>query len=386
MKVGILTFHSQLNYGGVLQTYALHEAIRGMGHEVVVIDRWLSETNRSLELGFNRFGVAGWCNVCIRSLLGGWELRKFLRVQRTKSFIMGRMHLTPYHFVDWKEAPVNLGVDIIVVGSDQVWRCGVYSEPGPYLLEDAPNIPTISYAASFGMATLPNEQRARYVCGLNRFKHISCRESEGVEICRNLSFDAEHVVDPVLLCEPQEWDQLIGAVTCAPDKRIVCYFMGDAVPEYLANLESFACRSKAKIDVFLDGRFCVGIPRNVRQLISRYTRKIRLNVSAGPLEFVRAIKCADFIVTDSFHALMFAAIFKKDVRVLRPQDEMRRGMFPRISEFCDRYVDGAVMVDGIDVAIGEYLAGRQVVYRSEELNAWRVKSKTWLQNVIADCE
>ena len=37
MKLGILTFHSQLNYGGVLQCWALQTALEKLGHEVVPI-------------------------------------------------------------------------------------------------------------------------------------------------------------------------------------------------------------------------------------------------------------------------------------------------------------------------------------------------------------
>ena len=37
MKIGILTFHSQLNYGGVLQCWALKKALEDMGHETVVV-------------------------------------------------------------------------------------------------------------------------------------------------------------------------------------------------------------------------------------------------------------------------------------------------------------------------------------------------------------
>ena len=38
MKIGILTFHCAHNYGAVLQCYALQETLKGMGHEVEVID------------------------------------------------------------------------------------------------------------------------------------------------------------------------------------------------------------------------------------------------------------------------------------------------------------------------------------------------------------
>ena len=38
MKVGILTFHRAINYGAVLQCYALKETLSGLGHDVYVID------------------------------------------------------------------------------------------------------------------------------------------------------------------------------------------------------------------------------------------------------------------------------------------------------------------------------------------------------------
>lgn len=38
MKIGIFTFHCAVNYGAVLQTYCLQEVLKGMGHEVYVID------------------------------------------------------------------------------------------------------------------------------------------------------------------------------------------------------------------------------------------------------------------------------------------------------------------------------------------------------------
>ena len=38
-KVGILTFHSAMNYGAVLQTYALYHTIASLGHIPVIINR-----------------------------------------------------------------------------------------------------------------------------------------------------------------------------------------------------------------------------------------------------------------------------------------------------------------------------------------------------------
>ena len=38
MRVGILTFHDALNYGAVLQCYALQNTLMNLGYEVEVID------------------------------------------------------------------------------------------------------------------------------------------------------------------------------------------------------------------------------------------------------------------------------------------------------------------------------------------------------------
>ena len=37
-KIGIMTFHTALNYGAVFQTYALEKILMDMGHDVKVID------------------------------------------------------------------------------------------------------------------------------------------------------------------------------------------------------------------------------------------------------------------------------------------------------------------------------------------------------------
>lgn len=65
MKIGILTFHSQLNYGGVLQCWALKTALEGMGHEVVV-DRWHFPDNRMMRQEFATLTFKGWVKLLIR--------------------------------------------------------------------------------------------------------------------------------------------------------------------------------------------------------------------------------------------------------------------------------------------------------------------------------
>lgn len=100
MRVGILTFHAQLNYGGVLQCWALKEALKRMGHTVVVVDRWLSETNSALKAPFVVWSVRQWVGCIARGMAGCRTWDRVVRHLRTMRFVR-RLGLTPYHFCEW---------------------------------------------------------------------------------------------------------------------------------------------------------------------------------------------------------------------------------------------------------------------------------------------
>ena len=386
MRIGILTFHSQLNYGGVLQAFALQKVLQSLGHDVVVIDRWLEPDNHSLEQGYDRLGIAGWINVAGRSLLGGWEWRKYRRVQATKRFIHEYMHLTPYHFVNWSDAPKDLGIDLIVVGSDQVWHSGDYSNPSVYLLEGAPKIPAVAYAASFGMKEIPNSCEKQYRDGLSRFSSISCRESEGVSLCRSLGFNATHVVDPTLLIKSDVWLQMINPWPKHRHSKpkLFCYLMDGNVPAHIRSLELFANQNDVDIDVFLDGRFFVPLPKSIKELYERYhSWRIHRRIDAGPLEFVQSIIDADFVLTDSFHALMFSCIFNKNVRFLSPENSNRQRMFARVKEFAVKCVFGPIIMDGIDDALYSWQHGNKVSFHLDVIAEKRIESVEWLKGALS---
>ena len=60
-----------------------------------------------------------------------------------------------------------------------------------------------------------------YKCGLRRFSSISCREKEGVDICRLIGFEATHVVDPTLL--DIDFDK-VKFLRESEKSELVCYF------------------------------------------------------------------------------------------------------------------------------------------------------------------
>ena len=395
MKIGILTFHSQLNYGGVLQCWALQTALEKMGHEVVVMDRWQDDNNYLLECGYNKYGIKHWIKFAIRASLGLGDINLWLRVRRTKRFLAQYIKRTQYHFVDWSAAPKDIGVDMLVVGSDQVWHCGDWGDPRAYLLDGAPKVPSISYAASFGMTELPaalgiGAKRAEdfaaepvYKRGLSRFKAISCRESEGVEICRKLGFDAEHVVDPSLLA----WGAGAEEKSKEPKKReLICYFLSENIEDHFDSLNAFAKAHDCKVKVFMDSAWFVAVPSNlvrVKNLLKTWKRRLSSRVkimdSAGPKEFYEAFKPASWVVSDSFHALMFSICNGCNVRIIKPTSEKRQRMFARIEEFAT-HTNGTLVVDSVLCALDSFVSDYKAEFNYDWISSRCADSKQWLQD------
>ena len=388
MKIGILTFHSQLNYGGVLQCWALQTALNKMGHEAVVIDRWLSNDNFMLERGYDKWSIKQWIKFWIRSLLGLGDINAWLRVWRTKKFLQRWLKLTPYHFVDWADAPKDLGVEMLVVGSDQVWHCGDWGEPAVYLLEGAPKISAIAYAASFGLTDIPADFQELYKRGLPKFQAISCREAEGAEICRKLGAEATHVVDPTLLLEATNWQGLAGKRKTRKTKRLVCYLLSIEFAEVLADLNKFAEATGGQVEIYLD-QWCykdiLPLPTNIEKakrvigsIKERWCGRVQVIDSAGPIEFVKAMASADWVVSDSFHALMFAIINNCNARIIRPHSKLRQKMFARIEEFA-AHTEGPLIADSVPDALDSLARGEEVRYDYDWL-AQRVEySKKWVR-------
>lgn len=123
MKIGILTLPLHINYGGILQAYALQTVLERMGHEVHVIEK----KKKPLRLPTYKIPLCYGKRIAM-NLLGHktpvFYERKYNRErpvvrQNTDKFIHKYVHLVQYDdFSDIKESEY----DVIVVGSDQVWR------------------------------------------------------------------------------------------------------------------------------------------------------------------------------------------------------------------------------------------------------------------------
>lgn len=385
MRIGILTLHDSVNYGAVLQAHALKSHLAALGHEAVVIDRRRNPdlTLRTPPFQPQEFRLFG--TIPCEPYDGLRETA--VRIARTEDFMCREVGLTAFRFSDWRDAPADLGLDLIVVGSDQVWNANNL-DPSDYLLGKVPgNVPGIAYAASIGMPAFPADRAEEFREGFARFRAIGVREREAAEMVRALGFAAEHVVDPVLLADRTAWDGLLAGSRSGP-RRVFAYFLSEDLDATAEALSRFArCRS-ARVDLFVDW-FVRKTPRGVSRWLKnrRHAAKlsrggIDLRLDAGPVEFVRAIAASEVVVSNSYHALMFALLFGKDVRIVLPTHPVRRKMNARLREF-EALVEGAPLVmPDLASALASLDTGERMSVRAEALDARIAASRDWLVRAL----
>ena len=117
MKIGILTYHRSHNYGALLQAIALRKVLSDMGNEVFFIDYWPNYHRHmyalfSVKWLINRPGRKSKL-LYIKDCLLHCSVRK----QRKQNF-----DLFISHFILPYISSCDDSYDVIVHGSDQIWR------------------------------------------------------------------------------------------------------------------------------------------------------------------------------------------------------------------------------------------------------------------------
>lgn len=293
MRIGILTVPFNNNYGGFLQAYALKKVLQNMGHEVVFINRRRNKkTNLRVIIKKNLIKL-GVCKDRIK------EISKY-----TEQF--QKKYLYPYteEYFTSQEIKKCLGYkfDYIIVGSDQVWR---YKLAGDSIDDffcnflNGTNIPHFSYAASMGTDELEYPQEKIDVCTklLKGFKAVSVREQSAKDILKTYFdvSDVQVVIDPTLLLDKQDYIDLFKKNFDKPQKSYVFTYMLDEKKELRETIDDFA--SKHQLDI-VNLRAQTGNLKDIKII--------------EPVEkWLSSLYYSDYVVTDSFHGVVFSLIFNK---------------------------------------------------------------------------
>ena len=228
MKIGLLSYHRNYNYGWNLQCYALMTVLKSMGHEVTLIDK-MKFSNQSC------WGRLKKTCACILHLNRGksYEDVQKERGERIAPFF-DKYILPRTHCIKNKKGYKKLPhFDALVVGSDQVWRSKLVNPIEDYYFSFI-DYPTrlISYAASFGVDVKEYTTDEIVQCGklIERFNAVSVREQSGVKLIRDIyKWKCNPVVmpDPTLLLTEKDYRKIIGNRTNVNKNRgnLFCYIL-----------------------------------------------------------------------------------------------------------------------------------------------------------------
>lgn len=305
LKLGIITFHTPINYGAALQAYALQKKISNLGYDCELIDFRLKRIEKNRELFcFEEYKMlVGKLKVLLKRIL--FDLcfclkRKKLRDNFNK-FMKNSMILSPEKYFNYHELELFCqNYDTYIVGSDLVWNTDMAKGVDPvYFLDFVKDLSKnrFSYASSIGSSVIREEHKADYSRMLKNLNYISVREKTAVELLSELT-DKKivNVLDPTLLLSAKEW-QKIQSSPVFKGKYILVYMV-----EYSVQL--FECAKK------------IGKEKNMKIVhfnFKNYFGKNSINVShVGPAEFIWLFANAKYIITNSFHGVVFSIIFEKE--------------------------------------------------------------------------
>ena len=308
-KVAVVNRTTLKNYGSVLQSYALCEAIKSLGYDSEII--WqkgaLSKNNdfRPKKM------IMSALRLLVHPSLWGKTLRMAKGSKATDTQIVSEMTLSMFdcfvdkhiqrRFLSYNEMKSYAGSDEchkLVCGSDQVWcSTTLYVDPLMYL-RFAPKGKRVAYAPSIGRSYIPKYNRSVMRKYISEIDQVSIRESEGARLIEELTGkNVPVVVDPTLLLGKEHWENI--AVPSEKSNYILCYFLSD-VSE---------CVQKEIIKLAKErGKNVVGLKTRLADVENAVGVEYP---DAGPAEFLGLVRDADLVITDSYHGMLFSLIFER---------------------------------------------------------------------------
>lgn len=292
-NIGIISFHRAINYGAVLQSYALSECIKKLGCNPIYIDHRNYRIEKVLDYNFSDvFKPRKMISFLINSFIYIKKIKKFDRFISEHLNVDNNLNLNDLISKNKLQKYYSF-----ITGSDQVWNFKSSNFDKAYFLNFVDvSSKKNSYAASFGFENLPNEYIEEYQKLLIDFNHITVREKQGASIIKKiLNRDAEIVLDPTLLLSKQDWMKISTSYKNKKD-YILIYQLANS--KRLVNC-AIELSKILNCEVIYIGD----------SLLKKYNVTYARAVS--PETFIGLFINAKYIFTNSFHGIAFSINFNK---------------------------------------------------------------------------
>lgn len=376
-RIGVVSIYDMNNVGNRLQSFALCTALEQLGHTPVVIPntpyshRVDQEWDDDPGTGTSADRPESVVRMAWRLLVSGdwWGLgdkaRRALvltmRVRALGRFTRRHQRIDPRSITGPGDGSAFADeYDTFVVGSDQVWNPRYrFGNPTDFLRFARPE-QRVAYAASFGVAELPEDYVAHYRAMLTGFASVSVREHSGARLVHDLvGRRVEVTLDPTMLVPVEEWHRLADRAEGRPSEPFLgTYILWNSDRETQRGIRSLATSRGWR----------------ARELMAPGLHHPDFY---GVENFLRTIRDAEAVVTDSFHSTLFAILFRTPVRVL----SRGPGQDDRIESLLEIF---GVPVSEAFGAADDAPAAPLVDDPEALLAPVRERSRTWLRDAVAE--
>lgn len=298
--IGIVSCNTHVNftnYGSALQSWALCRSVENLGYAAKLVDycppmmedrdilnpmkhMWDTDedSRRNLELSMP----------AIRVNYHKFDTFYNQRFQKTKKSYTRR---------DYNDIVKEEGIDGFVCGSDTIFCIDEWNGFEDAYFAEYPcmkNGYAVSYAASFGDAHFDEHTYEVLKQRLKNFKALGIRENKMIPfIQENTKIPAFRTIDPTLLLKADDYKE-ITAPKMENEKYLLLY-----ARRYNKKMFDFADKLAER-----NGWKVIDI-----SLRAENADKHRMAYDAGVEEFLSLVKHSEYVVTNSFHSIIFATQF-----------------------------------------------------------------------------
>lgn len=322
MKIAVITILDYSNYGNRLQNVAVEKILQYFNYETVTLKihcRVFEEKGNRLKCKIKKR-----LPYFIYKILKQHNERKYqnnvdlIDRNRTKNFLVFSENYTHLKTI-WFDKDISevLNPDdftYFITGSDQVWNPD-FAGNDLYFLTFVKQEKRIALAASIGYEELDESLKEYYTDRINQMNYISVREKSAVNLIRELTKrEVDLMIDPTLVVDRSYWLSIMERPKLDFQKQyILSFFLGEEAGKEI-EIISKTCNLSV-------------IHMNQKRFAEWYT--------LSPSQFLYMVKHAEYVLTDSFHAVAFSIQFNTSFYVFQRKDKVLKNMFSRMESLLE---------------------------------------------------
>lgn len=336
----ILNFWPAINYGALLTCYGVYCLAEKLGKDARVIN-------------YVSFPKAVKCDDFEKSFANKFS-KKYMKLTDKAENYDDLYRLNKY-------------CDTFIAGSDQIWRrtCAnnllgnKFNWTMFYLDFVRSNKKKISYAASIGTEEITdspvNIEKMNFY--LSQFDSISVREDRYAELLKE-NFDLNSA-------------QLIDGAFHIPEETL-----NKMTEEYKDNEGYIACFA---LPYFANEKWYRDIVKNVSNKLNLPVKEFKWDYTTPVEKWLAFIKNSKFVITDSYHCLIFSLIF--NIPFLQVQNAKTQNRFDSIFRLFD-IKNKSVKSTDTSVSYDEILAPVDWEKINAKIEQERIKAENWLKEAF----